>query len=73
MEKHHIIAALEVAAGGLNGILWLILLGYLVQPTWTKTSDSGRALLVGTDVPSAVARRWQDSLGLDERFHRRSF
>lgn len=54
--------------GGLNGLLWLVLLGYLLQPTWTKESDSARALLVGTEVPSVVARRWQDSLGLSERF-----
>ncbi len=44
-----------------------------MQPTWTKTSDSGRALLVGTEVPAAVARRWQDSLGLNERFSSQAF
>ena len=59
--------------GGLNGFLWLVLLGYLLQPTWTKTSDSARALLVGREVPSAVARRWQDSLGLNERFSAQEF
>jgi hypothetical protein len=59
--------------GGLNGILWLILLAYLVQPTWTKTSESARALVVGTEVPAAVARRWQDSLGLNERFSSQAF
>ncbi|MPR34069.1 hypothetical protein [Salmonirosea aquatica] len=59
--------------GGLNLFLWLVLLGYLLQPTWTKTSDSARALLVGAEVPSAMARRWQDSLGLNERFGSQEF
>ena len=54
--------------GGLNALLWLVLLGYLLQPTWPKMSASARALLVSAEVPSAVARRWQDSLRLDERF-----
>jgi uncharacterized membrane protein len=59
--------------GGLNAFLWLVLLGYLLQPTWTKASDSARALLVGKEVPSAMARRWQDSLGLHERFSSQEF
>lgn len=59
--------------GGLNGILWLVLLGYLVQPTWTKTAEAKKALLVGDEVPSALASRWQDSLGLRERFGAREF
>ncbi|WP_373515097.1 hypothetical protein [Persicitalea sp.] len=54
--------------GALNGLLWLVLLGYLLQPTWTTAVNSRRALLVGRDVPAAVARQFQDSLGIGERF-----
>lgn len=53
---------------GLNMLLWLVFVGYSLQPTWTVTLDSRRALLVGDDVPTAVARQWQDSLGVRERF-----
>ena len=54
--------------GGLNVFLWLVLLGYLLQPTWSKTAEANKALLVGEEVPAAVASHWQDSLGLRERF-----
>lgn len=53
---------------GLNVLLWLVLVSYFLQPTWTVTLDSRRALLVGDEVPTAVARQWQDSLGVRERF-----
>ena len=59
--------------GGLNLLLWLVLLGYLLQPTWTVITDSRRALLVGEEVPNAVARRYQNSLGLKERFEAQAF
>lgn len=58
---------------GLNLILWLILCGYLLQPAWTTTIASRRALLVGEKVPTAVARRWQDSLGIEARFGAAAF
>ena len=59
--------------GGLNGLLWLVLLGYLLQPTWTVATASRRALLVGGEVPAAVARSWQDSLGIEEQFGAQAF
>ena len=59
--------------GGLNLILWLVLLGYFLQPTWTATTDLGRALLVGNEVPNAVARDYQSRLGLEERFGAEEF
>ena len=59
--------------GGLNLLLWLVLLGYWLQPTWTATTDSGRALLVGNEVPNAVAREYQGRLGLKERFGAHEF
>lgn len=58
---------------GLNLLLWLILLGYFLQPTWTVATDSRRVLLVGDEVPNAVARQYQDSLGLKERFGAQAF
>ncbi|GHB54106.1 hypothetical protein [Persicitalea jodogahamensis] len=59
--------------GLLNLLLWLVLLGYFMQPTWTTTTDSRRAMLVGQEVPNAVARQYQDSLGLKERFGAQEF
>lgn len=59
--------------GGLNALMWLGLLGYLLQPTWSKTAEATKALLVGEEVPSALASHWQDSLGLREQFGAQEF
>ncbi len=59
--------------GGLSLLLWLVVLGYFLQPIWTVTTDSRRALLVGEEVPNVIAREFQDSLGLKERFGAQEF
>lgn len=51
----------------LNGLLWLTLLAFVLQPVWKKPLTVRQALVVGAGVPIAVAKRVQDSLGLEER------
>ncbi|QJD79815.1 hypothetical protein [Spirosoma rhododendri] len=57
---------------GLNGLLWLVLLAYLLQPRWPVAKPTTQVLLVGDDVPTSVARRVQDSLNLPDRFTSRT-
>ncbi|MBC8152762.1 MAG: hypothetical protein H7Z72_07620 [Bacteroidetes bacterium] len=57
----------------LNGLLWLVLVGYVLQPFWYDPSPATHALLVGDEVPSAQARDIQASLGIPERFTPRNF
>ncbi len=51
----------------LHLLLWLVLVLFVLQPVWVKTAASSTILVVGEEVPAAVARQWQDSLGLPER------
>lgn len=53
--------------GGLNALLWLILLGFVWQPRWTSQLETTHVLLVGEKVPASVARQVQDSLHIRER------
>lgn len=53
---------------GLNGLLFLVVAAYIWQPTWTVDKPARHALLVGDEVPTAMARRVQDSLGIQEQF-----
>ncbi len=57
---------------GLNGLLWLVLLAYLLQPRWPVAKLDTQVLLVGDEVPASVARRVQDSLHLSDRFTSRT-
>ena len=41
---------------GLNGLLWLVLLAYLLQPRWPVAKPDTQVLLVGDEVPASVAR-----------------
>lgn len=49
---------------GLNALLLGVLLGFVWQPTWPREADTTHALLVGDEVPGAIARRVRDSLNL---------
>lgn len=53
---------------GLNLLVWLVLLAYVLQPRWPVTTPATRVLLAGDEVPVLTARRVQDSLHLPERF-----
>jgi hypothetical protein len=58
---------------GLNGLLWLLLVGYFLQIRWPVEQPTTHALLVGDEVPAAVARQMKDSLGIQESFTSHSF
>ncbi len=57
---------------GLNGLLWLLLAGYFANIHWSIDRPATHVMLVGNDVPSAVARKLADSLHIRERFSSRS-
>ncbi len=57
---------------GLNGLMWLLLVGYFANINWSIDRPATHVLLVGNDVPSAVARKLADSLHIRERFSGRS-
>ncbi|GAB3996088.1 hypothetical protein GCM10028807_37950 [Spirosoma daeguense] len=59
--------------GLLNGLLWLLVLGYFLQIEWSVDRPARHALLVGDDVPSAFASRVKDSLQLQESFTSQNF
>lgn len=57
---------------GLNGLLWLLLAGYFANVRWSIDRPARHALLVGDDVPAAVARQLADSLHIREQFSSRN-
>ncbi|MBD2704109.1 hypothetical protein IC229_25915 [Spirosoma sp. BT702] len=59
--------------GGLNGLLWLLLTGYFLQPEWPIDRPARHILLVGDGVPSAFVRRMKDSLRIQESFTSQNF
>ncbi|MCF0058627.1 hypothetical protein [Dyadobacter sp. CY356] len=46
----------------LNFLLWLIVVGFVLQPILRSTALSGKILVAGKDVPSQEVKRIQDSL-----------
>ncbi|CCH51439.1 hypothetical protein BN8_00363 [Fibrisoma limi BUZ 3] len=68
VRNPHLSAGRKRIRLALNGLLWLVLLGYVVQPVWRESARTTHALIVGEEVPSAVGRRVQDSLGIRRRF-----
>ena len=56
----------------LNGLLWLVLAGYVLQISWSTSRPATHALLSGDDVPETYARAIQGSLGIPERFTART-
>ncbi|HEV7349505.1 hypothetical protein [Telluribacter sp.] len=61
-RKKNIIGSRRWLRLGLNLTLWLVLLGYILEPTWTTRMDSNQILLVGAEVSSALVRQLKDSL-----------
>jgi hypothetical protein len=59
--------------GGLNLLLWLLLVSYFLQLRWPVDQPTRHALLVGDEVPSAVARQVKDSLRIQDIFSSRNF
>ena len=58
----------KVVRAGLNAGLFLLVVAYVYQPAWTINRPARHVLLVGNDVPNALARQVQDSLGITKRF-----
>ena len=58
---------------GLNGLLWLLLAGYFLQIHWPIEHPATHALLIGDEVPAALARKVKDSLHIQESFTSRNF
>lgn len=52
----------------LNVLLWLIVAGFVLQPVFRGNVLSGKVIVVGKDVPSAITKRIQDSLHIREVF-----
>ncbi|GAB3181774.1 hypothetical protein [Telluribacter humicola] len=50
----------------LNILLWLVLVGYVLQPSWRIPAESGQVLLVGEEVPAAFVQHLKDSLQVAE-------
>lgn len=59
--------------GILNGLLWLLLVGYFLQIQWPVDRASTHALLIGDEVPSTFSRQIKDSLHLSKSFTSRNF
>ncbi|WP_461072202.1 hypothetical protein [Spirosoma horti] len=57
---------------GLNSALWLLIAAYFGQFHWLSQRPSSHALLIGDEVPSAVARQVKDSLHIQDSFTSRN-
>ena len=58
---------------GLNILLWLVVLLFIVQPEWHYTTDTNRVLLTSSGIPSASVQHIKDSLGIKESFDSKDF
>ncbi len=54
--------------GGLNVLLWLVVVGYFLQVRWPTVRSGNHALLVGNEVPAAFLRQVKDSLHIRDSF-----
>ncbi len=52
----------------LNFLLWISVLGWILQPTITRSSDSNQILLYQQNIPHTNLQHWQDSLHIAESF-----
>lgn len=57
---------------GLNGLLWLVVVAYVLQPGWQAPRPAKHALLVGDGVPGVFVRRVKDSLRIQDDFTART-
>lgn len=56
----------------LNGLLWLVIVAFVLQVSWRAERPATHAMLVGDEVPTAYARTVQDSLHIRDRFMART-
>lgn len=57
----------------LNLLLWLTVVGYIADPSWTVATNSTHALLVSDDVPGDYRQKISDSLHIREVVTARTF
>jgi len=53
---------------GLNVLMGMVILMYIIQPHWTTSADTSRVLLVSENIPLEVVKKAQDSLKITETF-----
>ncbi len=58
---------------GLNVLLWVVLLLFIIQPQWKFSSNTNRVLLISENVTTNVIQKAQDSLKITESFTVKDF
>ncbi len=58
---------------GLNVLMGIVLLIYVIQPHWTTSADTNRVLLVSENIPLDAVKKAQDSLKITETFSLEDF
>ena len=58
---------------GLNLLLWIVTLAFILQPYWHTNSSSKNVLVKGDEVTDVEANRVKDSLGLSELYSQENF
>ncbi len=58
---------------GLNLLLWLFILLFVIQPQWHFSSNTNRVLLISDDIPLATIQKVKDSLKITENFSVKDF
>ncbi|AXE17015.1 hypothetical protein DR864_04335 [Runella rosea] len=53
---------------GLNVLMGMVILIYVIQPHWTTSANTSRVLLVSENVPLEAIKKAQDSLKITETF-----
>jgi hypothetical protein len=72
-QKKGLSAGRKTGRMTLHGLLWLALLGFVLQPRWRSQLPAGRVLLVADDVPMAIAERTRDSLKINTMIRAKAF
>lgn len=53
---------------GLNILLWVVLLLFVIQPQWEFSSNTHRVLLISENIPAETIQKAKDSLKITETF-----
>jgi len=58
---------------GLNILLWVVLLLFVIQPQWRFSSNTKKVLLISENIPAATIQKAKDSLKITESFTIKDF
>ncbi len=58
---------------GLNILLWVVLLLFIIQPQWRFSSNTKKVLLISENIPAATIQKAKDSLKITESFTIKDF